>query len=66
MAYAIPQINFAGTPTGIDVLKVIEKGILPVINTGIANKQAGIGIIGAGIVSMPMEVFDKALCAMAQ
>ena len=60
----IPILNFTGTPTGIDVLQVIEKGIIPVINTGIAHKEAGVGIIGAGIVSMPMEVFEKALRAL--
>lgn len=64
-SFTIPILNFSGTPTGIDVLKVIEKGIVPVINTGIASKQAGIGVIGAGIVSMPMEAFEKALRAMA-
>lgn len=63
-AFTIPTLNFIGTPTGIDVLKVLEKGITPVINTGIANKRAGEGIIGAGIVNMPMEVFEKALMAM--
>jgi len=62
-AYTIPLLDFEGTPTGIDVLKVIETGIVPYINTGIASKKAGIGIIGAGIVNMPMEVFKKALLA---
>jgi hypothetical protein len=62
--YTIPILNFTGTPTGIDVLKVLETGIIPVINTGIASKNAGTGIIGAGIVNMPMEVFEKALMAM--
>jgi hypothetical protein len=62
-AYTIPLLDFAGTPTGIDILKVIETGILPFINTGIAHKNAGEGIIGAGIVNMPMEVFEKAFLA---
>jgi hypothetical protein len=62
-AYTIPLLDFEGTPTGIDVFKVIETGIVPYINTGIANKKAGIGIIGAGIANMPMEVFEKALLA---
>jgi hypothetical protein len=62
-AYTIPIFNFEGTPTGIDILKVIETGIVPFINTGIAHKNAGEGIIGAGIVNMPMEVFEKALLA---
>lgn len=62
--YTIPTLNFIGSPTGIDVLKVIETGIEPVINTGIAHKVAGNGIIGAGLVNMPMDVFEKALAAM--
>lgn len=63
-SYTIPLLNFQGTPTGIDVLKVAETGTIPYINTGIANKQAGLGIIGAGIVRMPFEVFGKALLAL--
>lgn len=60
-AYAIPSLNFKGSALGIDVLKVVETGILPVINTGIAHREAGVGQIGAGIVSPPMECFYKAL-----
>ena len=63
-SFTIPILNFMGTPTGIDVLKVVEKGIVPIINTGIANKKAGLGIIGAGMSYMPMEAFEKALMAM--
>lgn len=62
-AYAIPNMNFKGAPMGIDMLKVIESGVLPVINTGIAHKEAGIGQIGAGIVNPPMECFYQALLA---
>lgn len=62
-SYAIPALNFKGCPMGIDMLKVIETDTLPVINTGIAHKDAGIGQIGAGIVSPPMECFYKALLA---
>lgn len=50
-----------GTPTGIDILKVCETGITPIINTGIAHKGGGIGQIGAGYVSAPKECFDLAL-----
>ena len=60
-AYAIPNMNFKGAPMGIDMLKVIESGVLPVINTGIAHEEAGIGQIGAGIVNPPMECFYQAL-----
>ncbi len=58
--YTIPYMNFEGTPVGIDLLKVIELNIQPVINTGIAHKKPGIGQIGAGIVRAPREAFEKA------
>lgn len=61
----IPSLNFMGCPTGIDIRKVIETGILPLINTAIAHKEAGIGMIGAGIVNPPMQAFEKAIVAMA-
>jgi len=64
-AYAIPSLNFAGAPSGIDVLRVLDTGVLPVINTGIAHKQAGIGQIGAGIVTAPPDVFRHAVLALA-
>ena len=59
-AYMLPPLNFTGTPSGIDVLKVLDTGMLPVINTGIAHREAGVGQIGAGVVSAPSEVFLKA------
>lgn len=59
--YKIPNLNFRGTPTGIDVQKVIETGILPIINTGIAHKDAGVGQVGAGLVRPPMKCFEDAL-----
>jgi len=58
--YKIPYLNFRGTPTGIDVIKVIEKNILPFIDTGVAHKKAGIGQIGAGVLEAPVEPFKKA------
>ncbi len=60
-AYAIPALNFKGCALGIDFRKVIENDTLPIINTGIAHKEAGVGQIGAGIVSPPMEAFYKLL-----
>ncbi|MHA0858189.1 YlbE family protein [Paenibacillus sp. CMAA1364] len=62
----IPMLDFLGIPTGIDVQKVIQTGILPIINTAIAHKDAGIGMIGAGIVNPPMEAFEKALLALGE
>jgi hypothetical protein len=63
--YAIPILDFRGTPTGIDVTKVVRTQILPQINTGMAGKQAGVGQVGAGLVTPPAEVFPKALAALA-
>lgn len=62
----IPLLDFMGVPTGIDVRKVIQSGIMPIINTAIAHKDAGIGMIGAGIVNPPVEAFEKALLALAE
>jgi hypothetical protein len=64
-AYQIPALDFRGTPTGIDVRKVVETGILPVINTGIAHREPGIGMVGAGLVKPPENCFKDALLAFA-
>lgn len=64
--YKIPALDFRGTPTGIDIRKVIETGILPSINTGIAHKDPGIGQIGAGLVKPPMNCFEDALQAFVE
>jgi hypothetical protein len=62
----IPMLNFMGIPTGIDVRKVIQTGIMPIINTAIAHKEAGIGMIGAGITYPPVEALEKALLALSE
>ncbi len=64
--FTIPALDFRGTPTGIDIRKVIEKGILPRVNTGIASKNAGVGQVGAGLVRPPMAIFEAALMAWAE
>ncbi len=64
--YQIPYLNFRGTPTGIDVRKVLEKNLTPFIDTGVAHKEAGIGQIGAGVLSAPMEPFRNAYIGLAQ
>ncbi len=61
----IPTLGFQGIPCGIDIRKVVETGITPVINTGIAHKKAGIGQVGAGIVRAPLSCFTQALQAIA-
>ncbi|EKB7629059.1 DUF1116 domain-containing protein [Enterococcus faecalis] len=60
----IPVLDFMGIPSGIDVLKVLETGMLPVINTAIAHKEPGIGMIGAGLTNPPANVFNEALKAL--
>jgi hypothetical protein len=64
--FTIPPLDFRGTPTGIDIRKVVEKGITPRVNTGIAHKDAGVGQVGAGLVRPPMEMFEEALVAFAE
>ncbi|MDD5628062.1 MAG: DUF1116 domain-containing protein [Elusimicrobia bacterium] len=64
--YQIPGLDFRGSPTGIDVRKVVEKGIFPVIDTGVAHREPGIGQVGAGILSAPPEPFQKALAGLAR
>jgi hypothetical protein len=59
--FGIPALGFAGTPTGIDARRVVDSGIQPVINTGIAHREAGIGQIGAGIAKAPLGCFAGAL-----
>ena len=64
-AFTLPALNFGGTPAGIDAVLVGDSGVLPIINTGIAHKKAGIGQIGAGITTAPMRCFDDAIAALA-
>jgi len=64
--YQIPAMDFRGTPTGIDVVKVVETGILPAINTGIAHKDPGVGMVGAGLVKPPEQCFRDAFAAYVE
>jgi hypothetical protein len=65
-AWSIPQMNFAGAPTGIDVIRVVELNLLPAINTGIAHSQPGVGQVGAGLTRPPWECFYEAFEAFAR
>ena len=64
-AYRVPILDFRGTPVGIDVRRVLRTGVLPVINTGIAHREPGVGQVGAGIVHPPAECFVAAGRALA-
>ena len=63
-SYALPPLGFVGTPTGIDARRVVDSGIAPVINTGIAHRQAGVGQIGAGIARAPLACFAGAIAGL--
>ena len=63
--YQVPFLEFRGTPTGIDAVRVVRTGVTPVINTGIAGREAGVGMVGAGVVDAPMACFVDAVRALA-
>jgi len=63
--WTIPALDFTGVPTGIDIRLVVESGVAPTINTGIAHKEPGIGQVGAGVVRAPLGCFEQALEALA-
>ena len=64
-AFTLPALNFGATPAGIDSRLVADSGVLPIINTGIAHKKAGVGQIGAGITTAPMSCFNDAIAALS-
>ncbi len=63
--WTIPAMDYRGVPTGIDIRLVVETGLMPTINTGVAHKKPGVGQVGAGVVKAPRECFEKALEAFA-
>lgn len=63
--FSLPALNFGGTAAGIDARAVVDTGVLPIINSGIAHKEAGVGQIGAGITAAPLECFTQAVAALA-
>ena len=64
--WSVPVLDFRGVPTGIDVTRVCRTGILPQINTGMAGRVAGVGQVGAGLVTPPAEIFPAALARLAE
>ncbi|ENS5342427.1 DUF1116 domain-containing protein, partial [Shigella sonnei] len=66
MQLQIPGWDFQGACLGLDIRRVVETDITPLINTGIAHKEAGIGQIGAGTVRAPLACFEQALEALAE
>jgi hypothetical protein len=64
--YQLPALGFRGSPLGIDCREVVHTGVLPVVNTGIAHREAGVGQVGAGLVKPPMQAFTAAVQALAE
>lgn len=64
-AFTLPALDFTGAPAGIDARLVTDTGIQPVINTGIAHKEAGVGQVGAGLTYAPLACFSQAVAALA-
>ena len=64
--YLMPALNFQGAPLGIDVRKVVQTGITPIIDTAIAHKDPGYAKIGGGLVRAPLACFKKALVRFGQ
>jgi hypothetical protein len=64
-AFSLPALDFASGAAGIDARKVVDCGVLPVINSGIAHRIAGVGQIGAGVTTAPMACFTAAVKALA-
>ncbi|HEY8744798.1 MAG TPA: DUF1116 domain-containing protein, partial [Chloroflexota bacterium] len=58
--FRVPSLDFRGTPTGIDVHRVVAHNHTPVLTTGVAHKLAGVGMVGAGYVQMPLAMFAEA------
>lgn len=64
--YKMPIFGFEGTPTGIDIRKVVQTNSTPIIDTAIAHREPGYPKIGAGLVRAPIECFKKALIAFSR
>jgi hypothetical protein len=62
--YQVPVLSFRGTPVGIDATLIVRTSIVPIVNTGIAGREPGVGQVGAGLVTPPMSVFADCIRAL--
>ena len=62
--YRVPYLGYRGTAFGIDVGKVAASGVAPVVNAGLASKEAGVGQVGASLVRLPLACFTQAAAAL--
>jgi Protein of unknown function (DUF1116) len=63
--FVVPGLDFQPLPIGIDALAVVDLGLEPLINTGIAHRRPGVGQVGAGTVRAPLACFEQAVLAYA-
>ena len=61
--HRMPALGFEGTSVGIDIRKVVQTEVSPIIDTAIAHREEGHPIIGAGLVRAPVSCFKDALRA---
>lgn len=62
--FTLPPLDFSGTPVGVDVRRVVELGVTPQVTTGILHSSSGVGQIGAGVATAPLECFTEALASL--
>lgn len=62
--YKVPALGFRGTPIGFDARKIVAAGKRPVIDIAISHRKPGMGAIGMGVVSPPMDCFEQAVHAL--
>lgn len=60
----LPTMGNLGTPLGLDVRKVVERGVTPQVTTGILHVSDGSGQIGAGVATAPVACFRDAMLAL--
>jgi hypothetical protein len=64
--YRVPALEGCGAPVGVDLLKVVQTGVRPVIDIVMLHREAGHGMIGFGLVSPPMACFEQAAAAFRE
>lgn len=63
--FIMPNLDFEGTPLGLDLRRIVELEIVPAITTGILHDSEGLGQVGAGLARAPLACFQQALVTAA-
>jgi hypothetical protein len=58
--YRVPLLGDRSAPAGIDLLRVVETGIRPVIDIVMVHREPGRGMIGFGLTSPATGCFEQA------